>query len=357
MEDGTTTRNDTTEYSTGSPPSQQDTMKSHLPLSGADTLTPEYQGQGARFSSEAAGDVSNLGTNANLQPNPTEVDYPVDATKEWNIPTVPITPPGQPNTVDNLGQSISKIDITSQDTPIGGQPLQTDPAILLYPQPGGVRFDPPSTGISSPGLPMALSPKDYSLPTVDTAFESNHSIPLTVDAPEVKPDVIHPESPTVLTDFNVNPGLGDISSPYAAIPPVLGGSTLEGNYLVQDYPSPSAPHESTFSGVGVQPSAPVFSDELGTSPIVNPRQHIGATLPKAIAQGYNFTQVHAPPPPPPPKPPGRVVTLTPVELTASVVTKAQKHCRFAISALEYEDAEQARKELKTALAILGERIE
>ncbi|KAG6890011.1 hypothetical protein C0995_012971 [Termitomyces sp. Mi166 len=43
-----------------------------------------------------------------------------------------------------------------------------------------------------------------------------------------------------------------------------------------------------------------------------------------------------------------------VELTPSIIAKAQKHCRFAISSLDYEDAEQARKELRAALAILGD---
>jgi len=42
------------------------------------------------------------------------------------------------------------------------------------------------------------------------------------------------------------------------------------------------------------------------------------------------------------------------ELTPTLIAKAQKHCRFAISALDYEDAEQAKKELRAALAILGE---
>lgn len=42
-----------------------------------------------------------------------------------------------------------------------------------------------------------------------------------------------------------------------------------------------------------------------------------------------------------------------IELTPSVIAKAQKHCRFAISSLDYEDAEQARRELRAALAVLG----
>ncbi|KAF5388600.1 hypothetical protein D9757_004667 [Collybiopsis confluens] len=56
--------------------------------------------------------------------------------------------------------------------------------------------------------------------------------------------------------------------------------------------------------------------------------------------------------PPPPIAPAPFLPQQ-IELTPSVVAKAQKHCRFAISSLDYEDAEQAKKELRAALAILG----
>jgi vacuolar protein sorting-associated protein VTA1 len=53
-------------------------------------------------------------------------------------------------------------------------------------------------------------------------------------------------------------------------------------------------------------------------------------------------------------PPAPVLFAAPdFELTPSIIAKAQKHCRFAISSLDYEDAEQARKELRAALALLG----
>jgi len=42
-----------------------------------------------------------------------------------------------------------------------------------------------------------------------------------------------------------------------------------------------------------------------------------------------------------------------MELAPEFIAKAQKHCRFAISSLDYEDVEQAKKELRTALALLG----
>ncbi|KAI0830572.1 Vta1 like-domain-containing protein [Trametes gibbosa] len=47
------------------------------------------------------------------------------------------------------------------------------------------------------------------------------------------------------------------------------------------------------------------------------------------------------------------VTMSPPALTPQVVTRVQKHCRYAISALDYEDAEQAIKELRAALRMLG----
>jgi vacuolar protein sorting-associated protein VTA1 len=56
----------------------------------------------------------------------------------------------------------------------------------------------------------------------------------------------------------------------------------------------------------------------------------------------------------PPSPPAQERDIEP-ELTPEVIAKAQKHARFAISALDYEDVEQSRKELRTALAILGGR--
>jgi vacuolar protein sorting-associated protein VTA1 len=59
-----------------------------------------------------------------------------------------------------------------------------------------------------------------------------------------------------------------------------------------------------------------------------------------------YVHIQRPPPPPP-------ETSPPPELTPGLISEAQKHCRFAISALDYEDAEQARKELRAALAILG----
>ncbi|KAI0080324.1 DUF605-domain-containing protein [Panus rudis PR-1116 ss-1] len=48
-----------------------------------------------------------------------------------------------------------------------------------------------------------------------------------------------------------------------------------------------------------------------------------------------------------------IVTTVPIQLTPRLVTQTQKHCRYAISALDYEDVETARKELRAALQLLG----
>ncbi|KAI9570263.1 Vta1 like-domain-containing protein [Boletus coccyginus] len=53
----------------------------------------------------------------------------------------------------------------------------------------------------------------------------------------------------------------------------------------------------------------------------------------------------------PPYPPPRDLDLTP-----KLIAKAQKHCRFAISALDYEDTQHAIRELKAALETLGEPV-
>ncbi|KAI0931845.1 hypothetical protein AcW2_000633 [Taiwanofungus camphoratus] len=96
-------------------------------------------------------------------------------------------------------------------------------------------------------------------------------------------------------------------------------------------PSPPFPPSALPSPSYSPPSAPSF--RLPSAPLVPPP---------------------APLVPPPVLPPeAATVTEMPVELTPAVVARAQKHCRFAISALDYEDTEQARKELRAALRLLG----
>ncbi|KAG6910522.1 hypothetical protein DXG01_009941 [Tephrocybe rancida] len=78
-------------------------------------------------------------------------------------------------------------------------------------------------------------------------------------------------------------------------------------------------------------------------------RHSTVNQPYKASRAYPDTTPSAPPPPQHYAPP----SLTTTVLTPSIIAKAQKHCRFAISSLDYEDAEQARKELRAALAMLG----
>ena len=78
-----------------------------------------------------------------------------------------------------------------------------------------------------------------------------------------------------------------------------------------------------------------------------PGSYIYAPSPPAQTSPTRAVYPSAPPPPPP------IPVAEVFELTPTVIAKAQRHCRFAISSLDYEDAEQARKELRAALALLG----
>lgn len=87
------------------------------------------------------------------------------------------------------------------------------------------------------------------------------------------------------------------------------------------------------------------------TPVVPPAAASAPIAPQPSAPPAQFAPApvyaSAPPLPPPSDP------SPPQDLSPQLIAKAQKHCRFAISALDYEDAEQARKELRAALAVLG----
>lgn len=158
--------------------------------------------------------------------------------------------------------------------------------------------------------------------------------------------------------------------PVTSVPPEIAGppegstsvsANLEGYYAasygadntgIELPPNMSAfPAERIFTPtldadeISVSPSAPPFepSPAAPTSPIEQfPRPPVldQASNPQfrtAHVLGYNL------PPAPKPEP----------ELTPKQVSQAQKHCRYAISSLDYEDLAQARKELREALKIIG----
>ncbi|KAJ7225357.1 Vta1 like-domain-containing protein [Mycena pura] len=113
------------------------------------------------------------------------------------------------------------------------------------------------------------------------------------------------------------------------------------------------------------PNQPSFASEGPSFHSSHPSLYVSAPpAPEGLYTSSPSHPSHAPTPvvPPPPtyvappsllSPPPRPPPEPEVELTPMVIAKAQKHCRFAISALDYEDADQARRELRAALAVLG----
>ncbi|KZW02553.1 DUF605-domain-containing protein [Exidia glandulosa HHB12029] len=123
-------------------------------------------------------------------------------------------------------------------------------------------------------------------------------------------------------------------------PSVVGGSEASTSppQSVIDLPSGSPPSVlNSFPGPPPSASAPPYA----SAPPVPP----------------HFTP-SAPPAPYPNAGTSRTSLAIPEQqqspaMTPKFVATVQKHCKFAISALDYEDVETARKELRTALAMLG----
>ena len=115
--------------------------------------------------------------------------------------------------------------------------------------------------------------------------------------------------------------------------------------------------EDPFSNASLQypPSAPLFevhpppSDHTFAS---GPTRAIHPPAPPAVPSPTSYVHAHSVPLAASPVPDTTVTTM-PVELSPQVIARVQKHCRFAISALDYEDREQAVKELRAALRMLG----
>jgi vacuolar protein sorting-associated protein VTA1 len=129
-------------------------------------------------------------------------------------------------------------------------------------------------------------------------------------------------------------------APYESPVDMIQGLTSTGAASTTQSPI-QAPRPSSPMDLIPQNSPPPTAPYLTGSPYAS-----APPLPPPPSAPY--VQIHRPRPPPPPPEPS-----PPPELTPGLIAKTQKHCRFAISALDYEDVEQARKELHAALAILG----
>ena len=169
------------------------------------------------------------------------------------------------------------------------------------------------TGVQTCALPISTTAPSSILPTAPPEFDDEEpttpAFPSFLDTPTNVPGSASPTSPDEV--------------------PILSPT-----HQTQTLAPPTTLSSSAFPAA-VFPSAP--------------------PLPPAQPSAY-----FPPPPafqPPPPQPRAYAAPLAPVAvpetLDPSAIAAVQKHAKWAISALNYDDLETARKELRAALAMLG----
>ena len=303
---------------------------------------------------------------------------------EETLPSVPEAPiePIAPPTSSTPPPVISTVTPSSppsivRDTPPPPQlnNLSAPPSNNLL-LPGGHLTDPKSPGswstVATPGTP-GRGFDDDDFPRERSAFVSD-------DIDDGSPGGAHP-----------GVGIGGITPPRSASsvettspdprrarfsPSTPGDSAVTTPSVVTQGPEDDPVHVQVIvnpPNVGF-PTAPPSVDQFSpgfvpTSEYEQP-MHPPPTQPHAPLP---LSQTYTPIPPAAPNPPAQspqhyIPSMVPddprrnlrspvapvsVELTPLVIAKTQKHCRFAISALDYDDAETARKELRAALALLG----
>lgn len=121
---------------------------------------------------------------------------------------------------------------------------------------------------------------------------------------------------------------------------------------------PQPPPELHESGLTQPPGAVPAHIETYTLPPIDPAVNT-PTPPHPPIQPYQQLPPPIQHPPPqviksfvPPQPPQPAPIPAP-QLTPQQISQAQKHCRYAISALDYEDFARARQDLLDALRIIG----
>ena len=182
-----------------------------------------------------------------------------------------------------------------------------------------------STSSSVAGSSPPGSPGGYT-PTLSTVPETTHEIVSSASEAEGSP---HSAPPVIQKITSPPNGLSSPPAPSTLLPSVpLAHPHIGGPPLPQFPVLPTHPTAGHAQG-------PPFP-----APPAMPRPS-AAAAPLVPAYGHNHIPRRSPSPPLP-------------ELTSTEIARIQKHCRFAISALDYEDANTARKELRKALGMLGD---
>ena len=194
------------------------------------------------------------------------------------------------------------------------------------------RFD-LSKGSPLPSAPP-LSPRSPSGDRKNVRFAGPDGAPLSPAQTHITVDSYDtPDAPPPTTAT---------SSPTTPMPPANlptpGGSSSSSDPASQTKGSASSSSRQVGSGNGNATSFPLAPPpSLASAP----------SAPPAVAQP-NGLGLSSPPPSAPPMP-----ALTSAPPTRKQVEQTQKHARWAISALEFDDVETARSELRKALATIG----
>ncbi|KDE07880.1 hypothetical protein MVLG_01973 [Microbotryum lychnidis-dioicae p1A1 Lamole] len=192
------------------------------------------------------------------------------------------------------------------------------------------------------------------------------TVPSTADDPDSYPFPQHPTTPLPRAPAIID----DIERPVTLPPPPPAAPTST-TFL-------DTPSDQVFSSIDLGPTTPSIpithqTSDLAPPPSLPPPPSIPSFQSASpLTHSTGFASAVFPPAPPviPQKPirarppvPGSIPTPTAAESTSSgnvtepldpmKIAQIQKHAKWAISALNYEDVETARKELKIALGMLG----
>ena len=292
---------------------------------------------------------------------------PPGATEElFNPPVVSIVSSGSPKTASPIGSHSPPKRSPPDSAPhTPHKPPQLDPS-SLGPRWGGDVTPGSWSTAATPGSPRNL------FSTVSDTFYHDPESPSAAKAQRDKKR----------TGSGSSSGSGSGST--ASIGPKGGrrssvsSGSPNGKKSVHFTPSVSGGLSSTD---GSAPSSPaseirhVLPEDIYAPTVHTPSTIYHEPQPSTPPLPPNLSNIYVSPAPPPAVPPApqpstyspnsiyapsgpafsspSIPQAEPVILTPAIIAKAQKHCRFAISSLDYEDAEQARKELRAALSALG----
>ena len=200
-----------------------------------------------------------------------------------------------------------------------------------------------STAFDEGDAPFEIRPVSAPVPIDATDVQAQHAVP-SGSPPMLPIHQVDAETPTEAPLPSIAP-----YEPPADMDMVQGPSRLTSIGAASlTSPDTVVQRPSSPSHFIPQNSTPFDASYLAESPYASapPLPPQPSAPPLAPPPSASYVQISRPPPPPPEPSP-------PPELTPGLIAKAQKHCRFAISSLDYEDVQQAKKELHAALAILG----